>query len=479
MKTLNKKNRAEIPHNGATLIDQLIREAADGVLLQGAALRRNRKQNKPAPEPQNRHTPQAHEPQPPINSPATSAKLLPAPSGEHSKTQPSQTRARPVLAVLCFEDLAGPVGEHVVQTSLALARNTCDVVIFSRNPFEISDTDIRVLAIGPEQTGDLTGNALEFCQRASLAFTREFGADTRSVTLLAHEWSSIPALLAAPPGLTTILCLHSLESQRSDLSSAASREIQEIEIKGLESAGHILIADDKTAAAATRLKPDCAPRIVRARCEFPIQDFANTQDPGAIKKRVNIGPVDPVILYIGDMNEAHGPDLLMKAVPAVLKNHPQARFVFVGDGALQWPLRVHARYLLLEHAVRMLGHVSGEALLDLIHAADIICAPSREHTEEWPVLAGWAAKKPVLSTHPMSGSFLHHEKDSVLCYASENSIVWGVERLLFDKALSERLAEAGHQNLHDTHGWPGVARQIGALLDKAQTGTGINTTFQS
>jgi len=38
-------------------------------------------------------------------------------------------------------------------------------------------------------------------------------------------------------------------------------------------------------------------------------------------------------------------------MPALLKNHKQARLIVVGDGGLYWPLRVYARYLLLEYAI--------------------------------------------------------------------------------------------------------------------------------
>src|SRR4029079_6689864 len=99
------------------------------------------------------------------------------------------------------------------------------------------------------------------------------------------------------------------------------------------------------------------------------------------------------ILFIGELDDRHGPDALIKSVPTILKNHKQARFVFVGDGALQWPLRVHARYLLLEHAVRIVGHLSGDPLYDLIQSCDIVCVPSRAKTDDWPVLAAWAAKR--------------------------------------------------------------------------------------
>src|SRR5262249_14448589 len=77
----------------------------------------------------------------------------------------------------------------------------------------------------------------------------------------------------------------------------------------------------------------------------------------------------------------------------------QARVLVVGDGDLYWPIRVHSRYLLLDHAVRLPGHLDSDAVDELIQAADIIAVPSRDSTPWWPILAGWAAGRPVLATH--------------------------------------------------------------------------------
>src|SRR5262249_40243701 len=150
---------------------------------------------------------------------------------------------------------------------------------------------------------------------------------------------------------------------------------------------------------------------------------------------------DPTVLYIGDFDERHGPDVLMKAVPALIKNHPQVRLIFVGDGKEFWPMRVIARYLCLEHAVRLIGDLRGRPLHELIQAADIIAVPSRVHTEWWPILAGWAAQKPVVTTHTMAGPLqLQHEVNSVLAYPHDSSLVWGIERLLFNWDLAHQIA---------------------------------------
>ena len=186
--------------------------------------------------------------------------------------------------------------------------------------------------------------------------------------------------------------------------------------------------------------------------------FQKILDAGAIKARFQIGPVDPTLLYVGNLDEDHGSDLLIKAVPAILKKHKQARFIFVGDGPLFWTLRIYSRYLHLDHAVRIVGHMEGEALNELIQASDVVVAPSRKMTEPWPVLAGWAAGKAVVATHDTAATLLEHEQNGMLIYPLADSCAWAVERIFADPYLWGRIRENG------------LAKVSGEYSDNARAG---------
>jgi glycosyltransferase involved in cell wall biosynthesis len=154
----------------------------------------------------------------------------------------------------------------------------------------------------------------------------------------------------------------------------------------------------------------------------------------------------------------------MKSMPTLLRNNKQVRCIFVGGGSSYWPLRVYARYLLLEHAVRLPGPLEGQALAELIQAADVIAVPSRSSTPWWPIQAAWAARRPVVASHDAAPTLLEHQHDSVLFYPHESSCVWGLERVLFDAEFGQTLAQNGRAKLEDRFGWPLVAEQVEELL---------------
>jgi glycosyltransferase involved in cell wall biosynthesis len=354
----------------------------------------------------------------------------------------------------------------VGKLAAALAERQVPLHLFAPTAFAPCASGVHMHTLGECTEGDLVERVQEFTRRASNAFFRQFPTGTDPVTLLGFEWSTVPALslLRATRNVDFVLSLDSLERQRSDMGNDLSRHIEDIERTGLREARALLLHRPAGADAARGLVPECAERIRLAPEVFPVEAFALDLDPGAIKARYQVGPVDPTILYIGDMDERHGPDVLMKSVPAILKNHKQARFIFVGGGELYWPLRVHSRYLLLEHAVRLPSSVQGKELNELIRAADIIAVPSRANTEWWPIQAGWAAERPVVASHDIAGTLLEHEQDCVRIYPNPSSCVWGIERVLFDAEFGRAIGRKGRAKLQERFGWGNLARQVHELM---------------
>ena len=372
---------------------------------------------------------------------------------------------RPAVAVFCHDSPESYIGGHVARVVPHLARRGATVHLFTRHPFSLDEPGVRAHVVGSSDEDDVVAQAREYTNRAGNAFMQELSSG-QDVAILAYEWTAagVLPLLRGLHNRQGALSLHSLERQRSDGSSEVAQQITAIEREGIEAARSILVHDPATLEAARSWLPACADRLVQARSLFPLEAFETELDPGAIKARYQIGPIDPVLLFIGDLDDRYAPDVVLRAMPAILRHHEQARLVIVGDGPLQWPLRVYARYLLLEHAVRLVGDVRDRALFDLVQAADVVVVPSRESTPWWPIQAAWAARRPVVATHDAAKALLEHEKDSVLVYPSENSVVWGVERILYDPELRQAIGAAGRLKLEERFGWSALAEQLEEVL---------------
>jgi glycosyltransferase involved in cell wall biosynthesis len=385
-------------------------------------------------------------------------------AGDPENQSPSRSN-RHSYVMFCFEDPRSIVGQSVTTLAQAIAKWQTPVHIFSRKAFDLATPGIYIHELGGESEDTLFSQVQEFTRRACNAFLREFHAGSQ-VTLMGFEWTSIPSvsLLRAIRNDAFVLSLHSLERQRSNLMEGISRYIEETELAGLREARLVLCHDGDTASIARRCVPECAERIEVMNPMALIRDFQFDLDPGAVKARFQVGPTDPTILFVGDLHESYGPDLLMKAMPKLLRDHPQARCIFIGDGELLWPLRINSRYLLLDYAVRLVGHLDGQALRELVYASDVVVVPSRQATPWWPIEAAWAANRPVVTTPEAAKALAIADQNAAVVNADEASIAAGIDRILKNPDFARAIAADGRSQIEERYSIRKVVARIEEVM---------------
>jgi glycosyltransferase involved in cell wall biosynthesis len=103
--------------------------------------------------------------------------------------------------------------------------------------------------------------------------------------------------------------------------------------------------------------------------------FRPDRDGSSIRRRFGMAPDDPVILFVGRMKTEMGLGVLMQAIPLVLKERADARFLIVGSrGDLTEPARNMSRRL--PHSVFVAKDLPYDELPDAYAAATIAVAPS-------------------------------------------------------------------------------------------------------
>ena len=131
------------------------------------------------------------------------------------------------------------------------------------------------------------------------------------------------------------------------MTSQISKCINGLECTMLHESQVILTQESAAAEVARFWFPECAARPDRRAATVPGRAVQQQDRSGQVKARFQVGPIDPTILYVGDLSDRYGPDLLVKAMPAILRNHPQARLI----ARRRWSAVLDAarisRYLLL------------------------------------------------------------------------------------------------------------------------------------
>lgn len=178
-------------------------------------------------------------------------------------------------------------------------------------------------------------------------------------------------------------------------------------------------------------------------------DLADFDRLCAQSNAVQLPPVSPPrILFIGQLIERKGFDLLAHAMPAVVQAFPQATFTFVshyrrGEAELRRIVTAGG----VERNLQLLGAVDEREKTRLLHMADVVVAPSRYEGFGIPLIEAMAAARPVITTDvPAGNEVVQHEQTGLLVpYADPDALAAAILRVLRDPALARRMGTQGRR----------------------------------
>ena len=191
------------------------------------------------------------------------------------------------------------------------------------------------------------------------------------------------------------------------------------------------------------------------------QHFEGWLNPGEVKARYGIGPMDPMVLFVGRLEFQKGPDVLVETIPGLLKHYPTAKFVFAGDGEMRRGLERRAGQLGVAHATRFLGFKNGGELPDLYKACDVVCVPSRNEPFGIVVLEGWSAGKPVVvSKNGGPDEYVSHEVNGLKISPNQQSVGWGLGTLFTNFDWARWMGRNGRAAVESGFTWDHVADRV-------------------
>lgn len=136
--------------------------------------------------------------------------------------------------------------------------------------------------------------------------------------------------------------------------------------------------------------PDLWGRIKVVHCGLPSAVFERSAAPL---------PKQPVFLCIGRFSPEKGHILLLRSFAAVLADHPGARLLLVGDGAMRARLEAQVSDMGLGAAVEFVGWLDSDAVQDKIREASVLVHPSFSEGLPVVIMEAMAERRPVISTY--------------------------------------------------------------------------------
>jgi glycosyltransferase involved in cell wall biosynthesis len=177
-----------------------------------------------------------------------------------------------------------------------------------------------------------------------------------------------------------------------------------------------------------------------------------------------------VVAFVGRLERERRLDVLLEAIPAVLEQLPDCRFVIAGSGGAEDELKVHARRLEIDTAITWAGWVAEpEAVLSRAHVY--------VNTEPWEgfgmaMAEAMAFGLPVVAVN--SGASTEMVEDGVTGF-----LVPGEDAAALARAIgwlarhplrAEEMGTAGRERAVRAYGVQGVARATLAFYERLREG---------
>ncbi|MDD1752665.1 MAG: glycosyltransferase family 4 protein [Methanotrichaceae archaeon] len=380
------------------------------------------------------------------------------------------------IGIFSWESLysikVGGVAPCITELSEGLARRGHEVHIFTRRgEFDVFDTinGVHYQRVDFDESGDIVAQM----DKMSNAMYDLFGVVQdiygRFDIIHCHDWHPIPAAnrIKRDYGLPYILTMHSTEWGRNGnhFGYGLSKVISHREWLGAYESSKIIVTTKHMMDELMRIYsiPKIKIRIIPNG--IVVGKMRRNLDAGRVKEQYGIHPLAPVVLFCGRMSTQKGPDLLVEAIPLILKNRSDMRFVFIGHGDLKSQCEQRVGELNVGYACRFLGYTSTSIKERLMNSCDLICIPSRNEPFGVVVLEAWEVCKPIVATEAVS--IIRNFEDGLLAYIQPESIAWCINGLIKNPEEMRRLAMAGLTRLESEFDWDKIARKTVEVYSNA------------
>ncbi|MCC7556568.1 MAG: glycosyltransferase family 4 protein [Methanoculleus marisnigri] len=364
------------------------------------------------------------------------------------------------IAFFCWESLyaerVGGLASAASNLAETLAQNH-EVHFFTRG--EGKDTEIN--GVRYHYCRPSGEDIVRYCSDMSGKMLERFHEfDTPSFDLLHfHDWHVVDALQKLRDR-ETVFTYHSTEFGRNGNTFSNGwpfTEISGIERCGASIAKHITAVSSTLRQEAMSLYeiPDWKIDVVHNGI-VPGHYQADV-DPEAVKRRYGFDPDSPMILFVGRLAWQKGPDMLVDAVPALLREHADSQFAFIGDGQMRRGLETRARSL----PVRFLGRLPDAEYVPLLNASDIVAIPSRNEPFGLVLLEAWSAGRCVVASDVGGLSEnIEHGTDGVKVRPHPDSIARGLSRVAGSPEKALAMGREGLDKVKKEFPWSRVAGRM-------------------
>jgi glycogen(starch) synthase len=179
-------------------------------------------------------------------------------------------------------------------------------------------------------------------------------------------------------------------------------------------------------------------------------------------------PGERIVFCVGRIVQEKGLHVLIEAVPQVLAENPEAKFVIAGTGSMLDTLRARAWELGVGAKVLFTGFVSDEDRDRLYKVASCAVFPSLYEPFGIVALEAMAARTPVVVSEVggLSEVVTHGRTGITVHPGSATSLAWGISHSLIRPDWAEQRAEDAYQMARQEYNWESIAHRTVQVYER-------------
>lgn len=182
----------------------------------------------------------------------------------------------------------------------------------------------------------------------------------------------------------------------------------------------------------------------------------------------------PVILFLGRLNPLKGPQHILKVAPAVLKQFPDAEFVFVGPDQQGYEknLRAEAKAEGIQDRVHFTGPIYDfQKKMQAYSSCDLFVLPTSYEGTSQAIFEAMSQAKPIISTNAGGiPSQIEHGKEGILLkYGDLNALKEAVTNLLTNRDHAASLGSAAQMKVR-SFTYPELATKLVKIYEQCLRG---------
>jgi len=235
------------------------------------------------------------------------------------------------------------------------------------------------------------------------------------------------------------------------------------------SQARVIICSSRYLTEQSRFLGRYIDKVVAVPIGVNLEDFNAVSSKEECRRTLGLPIHDKLALFVGELIQYKGPDVLIKAMAHVTKRVPDARLVFLGDGAMRSDLERLTQSLRLEHQVKFAGFIGGDIKALYYKAADLLALPSTMGPESFGItlLEAAAARLPLVVSDlsVFKAVVTDGHNGMVTKKGDDKSLASAIVRLLEDEGLRETMGRNSEERAK-TFSWERIAQETEKVYEQ-------------